>query len=127
MKAPSHLPGKCKILHDLNMEFMGENSTTDVLAFPTKYSKSEQLYSMNSKINFLNKNINQVSIGEVYISYPQAKKQSKLHCHTLDEEITILIVHGILHILGFDHRTIKENFEMIHATKFILNQISKKG
>ncbi len=63
----------------------------------------------------------------MYLSYPQAKKQGKQHHHSLDHEITTLIVHGILHILGFDHITIKENFEMNQATKFLLNQIINKG
>ena len=110
------------LLHNLNQEFMGENSTTDVLAFPAKSSKSEPSYSINSQIH-LSPDNNHIYLGEVYLSYPQAKKQAKQHHHSLDHEITTLIVHGILHILGFDHITIKENFEMNQATKFLLNQI----
>ena len=114
------------LLHNLNQEFMGENSTTDVLAFPAKSSKSEPAYSINSQIH-LSPDNNHIYLGEVYLSYPQAKKQAKQHHHSLDHEITTLIVHGILHILGFDHFTIKENFEMKQATKFLLNQIINKG
>ena len=115
------------LLHNLNQEFMGENSTTDVLAFPAKPSKSEPSHSINSQIQLLSPDNNHIYLGEVYLSYPQAKKQAKQHHHSLDHEITTLIVHGILHILGFDHITIKENFEMKQETKFLLNQIINKG
>ena len=115
------------LLRNLNQEFMGENSTTDVLAFPAKSSKSEPSYSINSQIQLLSPDNNHIYLGEVYLSYPQAKKQAKQHHHSLDHEITTLIVHGILHILGFDHLTIKENFEMKQETKFLLNQIINKG
>ena len=115
------------LLRNLNQEFMGESSTTDVLAFPAKSSTSEPSYSINSQIQLLSPANNHIYLGEVYLSYPQAKKQGKQHQHSLDHEITTLIVHGILHILGFDHITIKENFEMNQATKFLLNQIINKG
>ena len=115
------------LLHNLNQEFMGEDSTTDVLAFPAKSSKSDPSYSVNSQIQLLSPDNNHIYLGEVYLSYPQAKKQAKQHHHSLDHEITSLIVHGILHILGFDHINIKENFEMEQATKFLLNQIINKG
>ena len=115
------------LLRNLNQEFMGESSTTDVLAFPAKSSKSEQSYYINSQIQLLSPDDNHIYLGEVYLSYPQAKKQAKQHHHSLDHEITTLIVHGILHILGFDHLTIKENFEMQQATKFLLHQIINKG
>ena len=113
------------ILHNLNKEFMAENSATDVLAFPAKYSKSDPSHSFHSKNQFLYPNSSHVYLGEVYLSYPQAKKQAKHHHHTVDVEITTLIVHGILHILGFDHLSIKENFEMEQATKFLLNKMYK--
>jgi len=113
------------ILHNLNKEFMGENSATDVLAFPAKYSKSDPSHSFYSKNQLLNPSNSHVYLGEVYLSYPQAKKQAKHHHHTVDVEITTLIAHGILHILGFDHLSIKENFEMEQATKFLLNKMYK--
>ena len=42
-------------------------------------------------------------LGEVIISYPQAKEQATEHKHTVKEEIAVLIIHGTLHLLGYDH------------------------
>jgi probable rRNA maturation factor len=42
-------------------------------------------------------------LGEVIISYPQAVAQAEEHQHSVKREIAILLIHGILHLLGFEH------------------------
>ncbi len=58
--------------------------------------------------------------GEVVISYNQAKKQAKRAGHSLIREVQILLVHGILHIAGFDHNKEKYKKEMIAKEEKIL-------
>ncbi len=42
-------------------------------------------------------------LGEVIISYPQATKQAEEHRHSIKREVVILVIHGILHLLSYDH------------------------
>ena len=81
----------------LNKIYRGKNKITDVLAFEEK-----------SAIGFLDEKFiyppdNTKRLGEVVICYPKAKKQAKEMNHSLDLEMTILLIHGILHLLGYDH------------------------
>jgi len=82
----------------LNRIYRGENEPTDVLSFqiaPGANQKSEQPFvSAPDGIRHL---------GEVIISYPQASKQAKERGHSVARELALLIVHGTLHLLGYDH------------------------
>lgn len=71
---------------ELNKEHRGKDKATDVLSFPIKHSKT----------NFL---------GSVIISADTADAVAKELGHGLKEEIRILFVHGLLHIMGYDHET----------------------
>jgi probable rRNA maturation factor len=51
-------------------------------------------------------------LGEVIISYPQAVEQSREQGHSVNEELALLIVHGILHLLGYDHQQPEEEKRM---------------
>ena len=71
----------------LNKEYRGKNQVTDVLSF----------------------NIDQPEmLGEVLICYDQAKKQAKEKKKQIKKEIKLLITHGVLHLLGFDHQNEKD-------------------
>lgn len=69
-------------MRKLNKAYRGKDCVTDVLAFPSK----EPGY-----------------LGEVLISYAQAKRQAKQMGHSTRDEIVFLLVHGILHLFGHDH------------------------
>ncbi len=71
----------------LNSQYRNKNEPTDVLSFSLEgdLSKGEKL------------------LGDVVISVEQAEKQAKEGMKTLDMEIEILLIHGILHLLGYDH------------------------
>ncbi len=88
----------------LNREYRGRNKTTDVLSFEEK----EPFFSADSRSFFL---------GEVYISYPVAKKQAKRHGRELKKELETLFIHGMLHLLGFDHRNEREKRMMMSKEK----------
>ncbi len=75
----------------LNREYAGEDASTDVLAF-----------SMQEGEEFVSPD-NVLRLGEVIISYPTALRQAKEAGRPVDEEIAHLLVHGALHLLGYDH------------------------
>jgi probable rRNA maturation factor len=73
-------------MKELNLKHRKIDKTTDVLSFPIKESKT----------NF---------IGSIIISADTANSVANEMGHTLEEELKILFVHGLLHTLGFDHET----------------------
>ncbi len=84
-----------KTLEQLNCQYRGINAPTDVLSF--KNNPDPDFPDVDPAIiNYL---------GDVVIYYPVAKAQAKARGHTLLGEITLLAVHGTLHLLGFDHDT----------------------
>lgn len=80
-------------MKQLNFEFRGINSTTDVLSFPFEPEDFEVSADENK------------NLGDILISVEQAKKQAAENKLTLEKEIKQLILHGILHLCGFDHET----------------------
>jgi probable rRNA maturation factor len=61
-------------------------------------------------------------LGEIFISTEKASEQSKTFGHTVDRELAFLTVHGLLHLLGFDHETPEEEKAMFaRQTKILIN------
>jgi probable rRNA maturation factor len=77
-------------MRSLNKNFRGKNSTTDVLSFPFKADEFET---------------GEDNLGDVVISVEQAQKQASENNLDFEAEIKQLILHGILHLCGFDHET----------------------
>ena len=95
-------------LQNLNCVYRGIDGPTDVLAFPIWESRKGLgvddtrfvMPSGNSKY------------GEIIISYPRAVYQARTNKKTVKSEIIMLIVHGILHLMGYDHNSFNEEIEM---------------
>ena len=81
----------------LNRDYRGRDEPTDVLAFSTKEEIGADLPP------FVQPPDGVLHLGEVIISYPQAAVQAEEHRHSLKKELTILIIHGVLHLLGYKH------------------------
>lgn len=89
----------------LNKAYRAKNKPTDVLSFNYQDQGSDLL-------------------GEVYISVDTAKKQAAEHGHDLEDELIKLLVHGILHIHGFDHEN-DEDYKVMYALeKSVLGSIA---
>jgi probable rRNA maturation factor len=100
-------------IQELNRTYRNIDKPTDVLSFfmiPQK-GLTEAFVSPPDNIRHL---------GEVIISYPQAKIQAKEHKHTIKDEIAILIVHGVLHLLGYDHDELSNEKAMKAKELYIL-------
>lgn len=78
----------------LNKKYRGKNRVTDVLAFSGKEQKGTSKFITPKKF--------QKFLGEIFICLPQAKKQAKKLGHSLKHELTLLLVHGILHLVGYE-------------------------
>ena len=73
-------------IHKLNNQYRGKDCATDVLSFPISLVENAPL-------------------GSIVISYDKALDAAKKYGHSLDEEVSLLFIHGILHLLGHDHET----------------------
>ena len=82
-------------MKELNSFFRGKNSTTDVLSFPHEPDEFDNDAS---------------NLGDIVISVEQAARQGEENGLTLENEIKQLILHGLLHLCGYDHET--DNGEM---------------
>ncbi|MEK7548061.1 MAG: rRNA maturation RNase YbeY, partial [Patescibacteria group bacterium] len=58
--------------------------------------------------------------GDIFISVDTAKKQAKENGHSLETELAVLFVHGLLHLFGFDHKTGREEAEMERWARKVL-------
>jgi probable rRNA maturation factor len=85
-------------MRNLNRNFRGINKSTDVLAFPMNDGKFA--------------NINPQLLGDVVISVPTARKQGEANGSSLERELSILLIHGVLHLLGYDHQSAREEATM---------------
>jgi probable rRNA maturation factor len=81
----------------LNKQYLGVDAPTDVLSFPAEEMDpdSQALY-----------------LGDVVLSYPRAEVQAAAGGHTVAAELELLVVHGVLHLLGFDHTEESEKDKM---------------
>lgn len=94
----------------LNKRYRGKNKITDVLSF------TYQIQDTRYKIPL---------IGEIIISYPQAARQAKKRGHSVNDEIKILLVHGVLHLCGYDHEKSEKEAKKMEELQLQLVNILK--
>lgn len=80
-------------IQGLNSEYRGINEPTDVLSFPLDEDPSEVPFDTLRLL------------GDVIISLERAQEQAEEYGHSLQRELAFLVVHGVLHLLGYDHET----------------------
>jgi len=97
-----------KRLHDLNREFLDIDAPTDVLSFPSDEIDPE------SSAPYL---------GDVIISYQRATVQAQSSGHDVKDELELLVVHGVLHLLGYDHVELDQKQAMWSVQAEILQKL----
>ncbi len=90
-------------IQEVNLEFRGKNSPTDVLSFPLQ-------------------NIPNCPLGSILISIDTAQKISSSLNHSLEEEISLLFIHGFLHLSGYDHEV--DNGEMRNKEEELIKKFN---
>ena len=94
----------------LNNQYRRKESPTDVLAFPM--------------LDYEDNNLLEIKLlGDVVISLETASRQAKTQEHSLEDEVAFLTVHGILHLLGYDHHTREDAEQMFKTQNDILHQM----
>lgn len=95
----------------LNQKFRGENKATDVLSFPARE---------------INPETKQVYLGDICIALPTVKSQAQKHGHTIIDELQLMVVHGCLHLLGYDHHEAEEKNTMWQIQEEIMETLGVK-
>ena len=96
-------------IHKLNKEYRGIDRVTDVISFALEDSQDEV------KLDFR-------VLGDIYISVDKAKDQAKEYGHSFLRELSFLTIHGLLHLLGYDHMTTEEEEIMFKKQDELLNE-----
>jgi probable rRNA maturation factor len=105
-----------EMVQQLNRNFRGQDEPTDVLAFSAR-DEADGLPRFIFAPDGLS------HLGEVIIAYPQAVVQAEEHGHSLKKELTILLIHGLLHLLGYDHEKTDAERKMRAREKELLGLI----
>lgn len=95
-------------MKELNQFFRGIDNTTDVLSFPHEQDEFEgksHAFPRESDEGRAHEGVTPAYLGDIVISVEQAQRQAKENGLTLDNEIKQLILHGLLHLCGYDHET----------------------
>ena len=95
-------------IHQINREYRKVDRITDVISFA--FEDNDNL--MYNDIRML---------GDIYICIPQMKRQALDYCHSEKRELSFLAVHGLLHLLGYDHMTPEDEKEMFALQEMILD------
>jgi len=99
----------------LNRDYRGVDEPTDVLAF-------YMLPQKEADDSFALPPDGVTRLGEVIISYPQATEQAKEQGHSTERELTLLVIHGILHLTGYDHEEPEEESKMRERERELLKR-----
>lgn len=99
-------------IHELNKNYRNIDRETDVITFALEDDKTFNLDEVGIRI-----------LGDIYISIDRAKEQAMEYGHSLEREIAFLSVHGLLHLLGYDHMKEEEEKVMFGLQDEILNEL----
>lgn len=114
-------------VQNLNRDYRGLDEPTDVLAFafdhPGQYEGAGAPPTPQCQEPFIIPSEQSGFAGEVIISYPQCLRQANLEKHPVQQELALLVTHGVLHLLGYDHMTSQEEYEMETRTREVLTAL----
>jgi probable rRNA maturation factor len=100
--------GSLQESQELNKKFLKKDYPTDVLSFPINETFPQGFYC-----------------GDIFICYPVAQEQAAANNITLEEELLNLMIHGILHLSGYDHE--EDRGEMLELQKQLLQEMINSG
>lgn len=96
-------------IQKINKEYRKIDKITDVISFA---------FEDNNNIVYNNLRI----LGDIYVCIPRMIEQAKEYGHSEKRELSFLVVHGLLHLLGYDHMTEAEEKEMFALQELVLNE-----
>ena len=96
-------------IHEINREYRHIDKPTDVISFALE--DDESFPGLETRV-----------LGDIYISLDKVYEQSETYGHSFFRELAFLTVHGLLHLLGYDHMELEDEKEMFSRQELILNE-----
>jgi len=100
-----------KKIKEINRDYRGKDQVTDVISFACIDCQDD--YSFEDNYN----------LGDVFINVDKVKSQAKEYSHSIKREYCFLFVHGLLHLLGYDHMNKKDEKKMFDLQKKIIGDL----
>lgn len=102
-----------EVMHEMNLTYRGIDRTTDVLSF----ALNDAIEDFKSEVNVL---------GDIFISIPKMQSQAVEYGHSEKRELSFLTIHGLLHLLGYDHMKPEDEKVMFDLQKEVLDNAGIK-
>ena len=96
-------------IQELNKEYLGNDAPTDVLSFPSGGEIDPETGAQY--------------LGDIMISFPYAQRQALALGNSVKDEIQLLVIHGVLHLLGYDHLEDEDKAEMWQIQEALLTSL----
>lgn len=109
-------------IHEINKEFREIDRSTDVLSFPlNEFEKAADWQNFDEDKASFNYDTGELMLGDIILSAEHIIKQANEYGHTRKRELAFLVIHSILHLLGYDHITKEDEEEMFSRQRQILD------
>ena len=104
-------------IHKINKEYRDVDRPTDVLSFP--------MFERDEIVNLKEQKKNDIEeiLGDILISVPKVKEQAEEYGHSFEREVSYLVTHGMLHLLGYDHMEEDEKKIMREHEEAVLQKL----
>ena len=109
-------------IKELNKTYREVDSVTDVLSFPTIDNPSRSVLNVDDFELDINPETGKLNIGDVVICRERAIEQAKEYGHSVKREMCFLALHGMLHLLGYDHVEPTDEEQMTRLQREILSK-----
>ena len=112
-------------MRSLNNEYRGIDKETDVLSFPMvefmEEELEEELEEEDEDAEYIDE---EIALGDIVISMKSVREQAEDYGHSINRELAFLLVHGMLHLLGYDHEDEASEKEMFDKQEAILQEMN---
>ena len=115
-----------KEIHELNKQFRGIDRPTDVLSFPMLEYENNMVfkeYYKDFKFDETYLDEGELVIGDIVLSLEKAKEQAKEYGHSFERECNYLVIHSVLHLLGYDHMEPLEKVHMREKEELVMDML----
>jgi probable rRNA maturation factor len=106
-------------MRSLNNEYRGIDKETDVLSFPMVEFMGEEIEEEDENTEYIDE---EIALGDIVISMRSVREQAEDYGHSINRELAFLLVHGMLHLLGYDHEDEATEKEMFEKQEAILKE-----
>lgn len=106
-------------IKQLNLRYRGLDAATDVLSFPLQEYDAPEM----RRVGFPQPPGEPLPLGDIVVSYEKAVEQARSFGHSLERELGFLVVHGVMHLLGYDHEDPSEAQRMRQEEETVLQKL----